>query len=399
MSTSTGIRASIGGLQRRAYLIGGVALALGLLGWVLQPEQFYRSYVIAFFFVLAIPLGSLAVVMLHHLTGGAWGFAIRRLLEAGIRTLPLAAIFALPLLCGLLFGDLYPWADADVRAHDPILQHKEPYLNETFFVLRCVAFFALWITLGTVLVRLAERHDRTGDRKYRDRMRTISGPGLGLYGVTMTFAAFDWGMSLEPHWFSTIYGAMFVVGQILTTWCFAIVMASWLAKREPFSRWISKDHFHDLGNLTFAFTMLWAYLAFSQYLIIWSANLAEETPWYLRRSDNGWQTIVLLLVVFHFFVPFFALMARKTKRSVRVLAGLALAMIVLRVVDIFWLIAPAFHEEFTVSWLDIVLPLALWSTWFGFYMGRLKGRPLVSLHDAALEGQLEAQLGGSPQHG
>lgn len=388
--TVSSISASISSLQRRAFQIGGVALVLAGIGWVVQPEQFYRSYVIGFFFVISIPLGSLAVTMLHHLTGGAWGFSIRRLLEASLRTLPFLGLLLVPLLCGLLWGDLYPWADAEVRAHDPVLLHKEPFLNETFFVIRSVFYFATWISLGAMLVRLSARYDRTGDRAALRKMRTLAGPGLGAYAVTMTFAAFDWGMSLEPHWFSTIYGAIFVVVQVLTTWCFSIVMASWLAKREPFSRWIKQDHFHDLGNLTFAFTMLWAYLAFSQYLIIWSGNLAEETPWYLKRSSEGWQVIVLLLLVFHFLMPFFALLARKTKRSVVILARLALAILVLRLVDIFWLISPAFDEGLSVSWLDIVLPIGLFSTWFGIYMGRLKGRPLVSLQDAGLQAQLEA---------
>ena len=399
MSPLSDIKTVIHSLQRRSLLIGAVAAVLALVGWFLDPEQFYRSYVLGFFFVLAIPLGSLGVVMLHHMTGGEWGFAIRRLLEASLRTLPLLAVFALPLLAALFFGDLFPWADAEVRAHDPVLKHKEAYLNEPFFVVRMAVYFVIWIGLGRVLVGLAEKHDRTGEPKLRKRMRAIAGPGIGIYVVTMTFAAFDWGMSLEPHWFSTIYGVMFLVGQVLSTWCFSIVMARWLAKREPFSRYITADHFHDLGNLTFAFTMLWAYMAFSQYLIIWSGNLAEETPWYLRRSHEGWQIVAMLLVFFHFLVPFFALLARKTKRNVQVLAKLALAIIVLRLVDLFWLIAPAFHAGLHVSWMDLVVPVALFALWFAFYVGRLKGRPLISIQDTSQEDHLETRLEGSVQHG
>lgn len=399
MSSLSDIRSAIQGLQRKSALIAAVAGVLALIGWFVDPEQFYQSYTIGFFFVLAIPLGSLGVVMLHHMTGGEWGFAIRRLLEASLRTLPLLAVMALPLLAGLFFGELYPWADAEIRAHDPVLAHKEPYLNEPFFVVRMAIYFAVWIGLGFTLVRLAERHDRCGASSLRKRMRAIAGPGIGLYVITMTFAAFDWGMSLEPHWFSTIYGVMFLVGQVLSTWCFSIVMAQWLAKREPFSRFIGADHFHDLGNLTFAFTMLWAYMAFSQYLIIWSGNLAEETPWYLRRSHEGWQVIAMLLVFFHFLVPFFSLLARKTKRNVQVLAKLAMAIIVLRLVDLYWLIAPAFHEGIHLSWLDVCVPVALFAAWFAFYISRLKGRPLISLQDTALQDHLEAKLEGSVQHG
>ena len=379
----------LGKVQKRSLLVGGGAAILALLGWALDATAFYQAYVMAFFLVLMVPLGSMGIVMLHHLTGGAWGFAIRRLLEAGIRTIPVVALMSIPLFCGLLFGDLYPWADPEAVAHDSVLQHKAPYLNKTFFLIRAGIYFTVWIVLGRRLLSLAEAHDRRGGAKLRKKMRNVAGPGIGIYAITMTFAAFDWGMSLEPHWFSTIYGAMFIVGQVLSTWCFSIVVSSWLAKREPFSRWIKQDHFHDLGNLTFAFTMLWAYVAFSQYLIIWSANLAEETPWYLRRTAHGWQGVAQFLIFFHFLVPFFCLLARKTKRSVQVLAGIALFMLVMRLVDMYWLIAPAFHEHLTFSWLYLVVPVALLGTWLSLYTRMLKGRPLVSLQDGAMEGSLE----------
>lgn len=389
MTAPSDIRTHLRRIQKRSLAIGGGAGVLGLLGWILDATAFYQAYVIAFFLVLMVPLGSMGIVMLHHLTGGAWGFAIRRLLEAGIRTIPVVALMSLPLFCGLVFGDLYPWADPDVVARDPLLQHKAPYLNEPFFLVRSAVYFGVWIVLGRRLLSLAEAHDRRGGSRLRKAMRNVSGPGIGIYAVTMTFAAFDWGMSLEPHWFSTIYGAMFIVGQVLSTWCFSIVAASWLARREPFSRWINQDHFHDLGNLTFAFTMLWAYVAFSQYLIIWSANLAEETPWYLRRTQHGWQAIAQFLIFFHFLVPFFCLLARKTKRSVQVLAAIALCMLGMRLFDMVWLIAPAFHEHLTFSWLYLVLPVALGGTWLSVYTRMLEGRPLVSLQDAAMEGALE----------
>ncbi len=390
---STSLRDRLQSIRSRCLLVGGIAALLSPVGAFVAPTQFYRSWVMAFLIVLAMPLGSLGLTMLHHMTGGAWGIAIRRLTEAGIRTLPLIAVFFLPVLAGLFWGDLYPWADPRVVEHDPLLLHKQPYLNPTFFVVRAVGFFALWIGFGFLLLRLAQKHDRTGEAKYLDRMRAVSGPGLAMYGVTMTFASFDWGMSLEPHWFSTIYGMMFVVGQVLTTLCFAILVSAWLARREPFSRFLGVDVFHDLGSLLFAFVMLWAYAELSQFLIIWSGNLAEETPWYLRRTAEGWKGIVLILMALHFFVPFALLMSRKVKRRVRLLAWVAGVVLAMRVVDIYWMIMPAFHEHLTLHWLDLTVTTALVTLWFAYYVSRLQGRPLVSLHDASLQALFDVQDG------
>ena len=379
-------------LQRAAFLVGLVGSGLLALGFFINGAQFYRSYLMAFLYWLAPTLGSLAIVMLHNMTGGAWGFAIRRLLEAAMRNVPWMALAFLPIALGT--HELYEWSHAEVVAADPILQHKEPYLNVPFFLVRAVVYFAVWIFLGTAMVRLSARYDRRLDVKALRTLKTISGIGLGTYVLTMTFASFDWAMSLEPHWFSTIYGLIFVIGQGLATLCLAVVVASRLVRHEPFSRWLEKSHFHDLGNLMLAFVMLWAYVNFSQFLIIWSGNLPEETPWYLHRFGHGWQAISLFLVVAHFAIPFFILLTRRSKRSASILAGLALAILVFRYADIYWLIAPAFqHGEhgggIHLHWMDLVAPLAMGGLWLGFFLKNLRGRPLVSLQDAKLLGSLE----------
>ena len=381
-------------IQKLALMTAIGAGVLTAIGLFIDREVFYQAWLIGFLYWLALPLGSLALVMLHHMTGGSWGFAIRRLLEASMRTLPVFALLFLPIVLGM--HELYEWTHADEVAHDPVLQAKAPYLNTSFFLVRAVLYFALWITLATVLNKMSERYDRTGDRRQVRRMRAVSGPGIVAYGMGMTFASVDWAMSLEPHWFSTIYGVMFIVGQGLATLAFAVIVSAWLSRQEPFGRWITADHFHDLGKLLFAFVMLWAYVAFSQYLIIWSGNLAEETPWYVHRTGHGWDTVAKVLVGLHFVLPFAVLLSRRAKRNVAVLSKVALVIFLLRLVDLFWLVIPAFHPDgLYLHWLYLTAPVAIGGLWVWLFVAQLKGRPLISLQDASLEGALERAPEGS----
>jgi len=383
------IAASLARIQRAAFAVGAVGSVLSVLGLVLDRERFFQAYLIGFLFVLGPALGSLAIVMLHNMTGGAWGFAVRRLLEAAMRTLPAVGIAFVPIALGV--HQLYEWSHAEVVASDPILQHKAVYLNVPFFLARALVYFALWAGLALFMVRLSERYDRKLSLKALRRLKSASGFGLAAYVLSMSFASFDWGMSLEPHWFSTIYGVHFIVGQALSTLCLAIVMAAFLARHEPFSRWLAPHHFHDLGNLTLAFVMLWAYASLSQFLIIWSGNLPEEIPWYLKRTGPSWQGLALVLVLFHFAAPFVILLVRRSKENARILARLAAGLLVMRFLDVYWQLAPAFDAgAFAPHWLDLVVPLTLAALWAGLFLRNLHGRPLVSLQDAKLLGSLEA---------
>jgi len=397
MSEPTPLSTNLGRLQRGAFIVAAVGFAVlvvAALTSAQNTDQFYRSYLMAFLYWLGPALGSLAIVMLHNLTGGAWGFAIRRQLEAAMRTVPLMALLFLPILVGGIHS-LYEWSHPDVVAADPILQHKAAYLSRGFFTVRAIFYFAVWGFLAFAIIRLSARWDRTLDTLALRRLKVVSGLGLVAYFLSMTFASFDWGMSISPHWYSTIYGLIFVVGQGLTTLCLATLVASRIARHEPFSRWLSTSHFHDLGNLMMAFVMLWAYTSFSQFLIIWEGNLPEETTWYLHRTEMGWQAIAIFLVLFHFAIPFVILLNRRTKRNMHVLAKVAIALLVVRYVEIFWLIAPAFPHgskaagEFTVHWMDVVAPIAVGALWIGSFVRNMRGRPLVSLQDAKLLGELE----------
>ena len=366
--------------MRRRFLIAGVAgLVLMLVGRFLDPAQFYRSYLLGYTLWIGVALGCMGILMLQHLSGGAWGVVVRRILEAGTRTLPILFVLFTPILTGL--GRLYPWADPAKVASDPVLQYKSAYLNATGFTVRTVLYFAIWCGLAWFLSRWSDEQDRTKDPSLPDRLGKLSGAGIALYVLTMTFASVDWLMSLEPHWFSTIYGIFIVMGQVLSGMAFAIVVLALLAARAPLQGKVGPRHFHDLGKLLFAFVLVWSYFAFSQFLIIWSGNLPEEIPWYLRRLSGGWQYVALALVVLQFAVPFVLLLSARLKREPVRLARLAAFLVFMRFVDLAWTIGPA-HEAghdagFGVHWMDFVAPVGVGGIWLALFLRYLQEKPLL----------------------
>jgi hypothetical protein len=372
---------------RQPALIAGAVGVIGcLIGGLVSREQFFHSYLIAYLFWLGIALGCLAVLMIQYVTGGMWGAVVRRVLESATRTLPLLVVLFLPLTLGL--HDLYEWARPEHVAHDPILQQKAPYLNVPFFLARAALYFAVWLTVAGFLNRWSLEQDGVRDRAREawlaSRLENLSRGGLVLYGLTMTFAAIDWGMSLEPHWFSTIYGVIFMGGQGLSAFAFVIPIAALLADRPPLSDVLSADRFHDLGKLMLGFVMLWAYFALSQFLITWAGNLPEEIPWYLRRTQGGWQAVAVVVVLLHFALPFVVLLSRDVKRRAGAIAGVAAFLIVLRFLDLFWLLRPASAAAVHVHWLDLAAPLAIGGLWVWVFVGQLAARPLLPLRDPAL---------------
>jgi hypothetical protein len=366
--------------QQRLLIAGAIGGLISLVGWWIDPRQFFQSYLMAYMFVLGITLGCLALGMVHQLSGGAWGVVIRRPIGAASRVLPVLTVLFLPIVFGM--HDLYEWTHADVVAADKVLQHKQLYLNTPFFLVRAAVYFLVWNTLSFFLNAWSLEQDRTGDPLIARRMQLLSAVGLLGYGATVTFASFDWLMSLEPHWFSTIYGVLIMGGQGLSAMAFLIIAAGWLSRRPPLQSIIVPAHFHDLGNLMLAFVMLWAYFSFSQYLIIWSGNLPEEIAWYLHRLQTGWRLVALLLVVFHFVAPFALLLSRAVKRHGQTIVKVAFGILAARLVDLHWLIAPEFHRDgISVSWLDIVVPVSLSTIWLGCFVWQLRGRALLPVHD------------------
>lgn len=387
MNGTENIRLQLDRLQRIALVTGLLGLMVcGASFWVAR-EHFYLSYLLGFTFWAGLALGCFAVLLLHHTFGAGWGFVIQRTLEAGTRTFPLVAVLFLPLLLGL--HDLYEWTHADVVAADSVLQHKQPYLNVGFFVARAAFYFLAWIGVSQVLNTWSNQLDTTGNSRLAARLRNAGPPGLLIYGLTATFAMVDWVMSLDPHWFSTMFGLMFIAGQVLATLAFATLITRLLSEKEPLVGVVRPSHFHDLGNLLLAFTMIWAYLSFSQFLIIWSGNLPETVTWYKDRGAGGWQWIALLLVAFSFALPFVILLSRQTKRSIRVLAVVAGLILVMRLVDLFWVMTPTFHPgRFTLHGTDIAAPIGIGGVWMAFFIYQLKRRPLLPKGDPRMKESL-----------
>jgi hypothetical protein len=363
-----------------------------------------QSYLVAYVFWLGIALGCLALAMLHHLVHGRWGLATLRLYEAGAATIPLTAILFLPLAFGV--GVLYPWAHGSGPTSIGETGHvtnafQAHYLNVPGFLARAVSYFLAWSAAAFVMVRWSRQRDAAPSPALDQRLRRMSAGGLVLLGLTVSFAAIDWMMSLEPHWYSTIYGGLVAMGALLSGFAFTIAVLSRIAPRTVLSTVATPAVFNDLGSLLLSFVILWTYLAFSQYLITWSGNTVEEIGWYLRRRSNGWQWLAVLVVAFQFVVPFALLLSKDLKRDARALARVACLLLCSGYVNLLWMIAPAWRAEGHwlrgvnvvlpgVHWLDVAAPIGvggLWMAWFFYGLGRA---PLLPGHDPAWEGLHEA---------
>ncbi len=440
-------------LRTRAFLVGVVATVAAVAGAFFvrgahKPGEyngFDRAYLFTYVFFLGLSLGSLALLMVHRQLGGAWGFLIRRPLEAGAMTLPLMAVLFVPILVDL--ERIYPWvshppgsqkeeggnpapegrlkaSDNPVSQASPVVVHaagetagssgtrrdpleattadlfafKKLWLNPTAFTIRVAIYFVIWIALAVTFYLGSGRQDRTSSTSLAYGLQSLSAPGLVLYFLTSSLAFIDWGMSLQPEWYSSIYGVLVMIGQGVSTVAFMILVATIISRRGETEGLDTPETFNDLGNLLLAFVMLWAYLSFSQYLIIWSGNLAEEIPWYTRRLRGGWEWIGRFLMVFHFALPFLILLSRPAKRNIRVLWVIAALVLGAHLVDTYWLIAPSFGEiprslGSSITLFDLILPVAIGGFWLAAFLWLLRGRPLMIAQDPELLPALK-QAGG-----
>lgn len=383
MSIANSFEINLSRWRGTSLVVGLAGTIVCVLGAVFAPDglpQFFRAYLAAYLFYLGIALGGLAILMIYHLTGGAWGYLIRRILEAQIRTLPLLAVLFTPVAFGI--GWLYCWADPNIVAHDEKLRHQAFYLNPVFFWCRMGVFFVLWMALAFTLNFWSRRMDRTGNWRLSAWSLQLSGFGLLIYGITVHFSAADWLQSLQPAFHSSIFGPLVAATHLLSGLGFAIVVLSVCVSRPPLSEAVSSKALNDLGSLLFAFLIVWAYMEWFQFMLIWIANIPVDVIWYIPRASWGWQGVAWAIFGLHFVVPFFLLLQRVNKRNPRKLGAIALLVVFMQLVFSYWQVMPAFRTGGIADhWLDFFTPLAIGGFWLAWFLWQVERFPLLPLHD------------------
>jgi hypothetical protein len=396
--------ADIDARRSRALIVGVAALVLCGVGFFVNRDQFFRAWLIGYMLWLGVALGSMGLMMIHHLSGGAWGMVVRRVWEASSRTLPLLTILFIPIVFGL--GNLYPWMHTELMQNDPILRHKALYLNRNFFLLRAAVYFIGWNVMAWRMTALSRAQDE-GDIAATRSMQRLSGGGLVFLSLSITFVGVDWFMSLNPDFYSTMFGFLFLNYLGLAGLAFTIIMAAYLSKTGPMGALFRPSHFADYGKLTLAFVMMWAYFQFSQYLLVYAANLKDEIPYVITRIDGGWQFLAIFLLLAQFVVPFCLLLSRPLKRTPERLVKLAIWLLIVRAIDTFMYVTPEFNSAganrwfvagehgsvFFVNWLDVVTPVAIGGLWLWMFYTQLRQRPLLPIGDPYLASALESTGG------
>jgi hypothetical protein len=372
--------------HRLSVIPVGLAL-LGILGLVLAgrapPEGLLHSWLVAFVFFLSLALGCLFFVLSQFAAQAGWSVVVRRVAETAMGTLPVFALLFLPIALGI--PHLYHWAEEGATAHDALLRWKEPYLNTGFFLLRALGYFVVWSALALYFLRASRAQDRTGELSVTRRLQRRAGPGIALFAVTVTFAAVDWLMSLDPHWYSTIFGVYFFAGSLMGGFALVILVVAAMQWSGLLRRLVTADHFHDLGKLLFALTCFWSYIAFSQYFLIWYANIPEEIAWYADRMQGSWRTVSQVLAVGHFGLPFFFLLPSRVKRNPAALVAGACWMLAMHYLDLYWLVMPGHHPEgFSPGMTDLAAFLAVGGVFFAAFGWILRRGALVPFRDPRL---------------
>ncbi|CAN5519330.1 hypothetical protein BH10ACI2_BH10ACI2_06970 [soil metagenome] len=386
-------------LRTLALGVGGIALIIWAVGAYFNTEQALRSWLLGFIFWGGIGIGCLGILMLQYLTGGAWGVVIRRIVEAGSRTLPMMFLMFIPLAIGVYTRNFYEWTH--LSPDDHAIAARGIYLTPWFWIVRSVIYFALWGGMVYLLNKWGLAQDKAAtveeSRLILERASRFSGPTMVIYALVITFAVVDWVMTLDPHWFSTMWGLLFVAGWGLSCLCFSVAVLAFLVDKAPMNRVLGKRHFHDLGKLILALVMVWAYFNFSQFLIIWSGNLPEETTWYLTRMKGGWGYMGVALILLHLAFPYLLLLKQDLKRRAPLLASIAVFILFMRLIDMFYQIGPTVRVNpgelvqgaFNVSWLDFVGPIAVGGLWLWWFFGQLLKRPIVPANDPYFEEAIE----------
>ncbi len=388
-AVSENVKSKVDTIQKVAFVVGAIGLVAGFVMMGLNKKEFFQSYLMSFIYFFAIGLGSLALLMIQHVAGGAWGFSTRRLLEAGSRTLMLLAVLFVPLVV-LGLPDLYEWAKPDALK-DKIIEMKSSYLNVPFFMVRQVIFFSIWIGLALVLTNLSKKEDESADPSLGWWFTAISGPGLVVFAVTAGLTSVDWAMSVDVHWYSSMYPVLFAFGCILSAMIFHTVAMILLyddggvVKSGNLEKFIGKNYLRDMGSFILGFIIFWAYLTFSQYLLIWSANLKEEVTYFLNRQTGGWHTIAMILAIGHFVIPFLFLLSRDSKRVRKNLLYIACFLLLMRFFDYLYLLGPSFSpKHFKIAISHFACFAGIGGLWLGFFLYQWKLMPPIAVRDPRL---------------
>ena len=365
---------------RGSLLLGVLTLAISAVGGWFSPESFFRVYLAAYLFVLGFALGSMALVMAYHLTGGSWGLLIRRILEAAMKTLPLLAVLFVPIGAGVKY--LYPWAQPELVAQSHKLQYQQIFLRPDYFWIRAGVYFAVWIALAYILSHWSRREDETGNPRLAWRSLKFSGAGAVIFGISVHFASIEWGMALEPLFHSSIWGPLVVSGWLLSAMCLALIVLAYYIKRPPLDAVASDKARVDLASLLFTLLILWAYMAWFQFMLIWLSNLPVDIVWYLRRISPVWKAAIWVIAALHFAVPFFLLLMRPIKRNSRVVAGIAVLILIMQLAFDYYQIVPGVSLSVAnFAWMSVLVPVGLAGVWLACFFWLLNRRTLLPPHD------------------
>lgn len=377
-------------VAKTCYGFGAVGLIVSLVGYFLNSEQFFYSYLTSFTFFTSIALASMIMVMIHHITKSSWGTVLRRIPESFFANIWIWSIFIIPVLIGM--STLYSWTNTEYIADDPIMVGKIPYLNVPFFVIRQLLYFAIWGYLGHRLYKVSIEMDKTNDWGLAQALRNLSAPGILIFALTIAFASFDWLMSLDAHWFSTMFGVYFFAMSFQALFPILILMVFWLHKKEILKNTIGKAHIYDLGAWFFGFSVFYAYIAFSQFLLIYYANIPEETLWFYHRLEGSWEWVTYSLLFGRFIIPFILLLNRDTKHNQKLLVFTSILVIVMHFVEIYWIIMPVMsHSGVAISWIDFTTFIGLGGIFMGLFFQQFKKNNIVPINDPQLSNSLSRQ--------
>ncbi len=388
-------------VERVAGVVGGLGLLLCLAGFISSPQHFFQSYLFAFLYWAGFGIGGLGVLLLNNVVGGKWGATARRFLVAQMRTLPLIGLFFVVLLAGMKY--LYPWTHPDLVSANEFLHHKAPYLNIPFFLVRTVIYFGIWMLIGLRINKWYDEQDRTGAFGLRERLRAFSAPCLLIFVVSATFAYIDWLLSADAQYYSTVYGGMLLIGNVVQTLALTNLTIILASKGDRFGGRINAKILHDLGNLMFAFTIFWAYLSASQLIITWPANLPQEISWYLDRTTGFWKVLAVVTAMSMFLIPFLALLSQGRKRDPRRLMKVAIWLLCARAIDLFWVVEPTFRNHsagallgtsngFEIYWTDFAAFFGLGGIWVFMFIKQLRRSPLLPLRDGRVQEPLPQEV-------